>query len=186
MRPPPLLPLLLLFFGHLALAQAPAAQPNPVCARESSFERTRTEFPSADPKCVDAAKLADDCCRQPNQEKCGYRESNFGNQRLAAEGDQGAYAAGLRQARDLTVSANRNRVFASICRVQRVKADRACYEAESATHARANTVVGRVIHRTPNTHTREFRARMIREADQYRACHSNQATQNEQELQRHF
>jgi hypothetical protein len=190
MRPPPLHFLLVsLLIGIVGHAEAPSTDPNPACARERKVRSQQSRYPHADKKCIEETNNAEDCCRQPNQEKCGYKESNFGNQRLSAENDTGAYAAGLRQSRDLSVSANRNRAFGAVCTRLRKKASDVC--ARSLTEIReARAKEGPLNDRDAEEYrrmeeeTRDYGERADGALRSYANCHRDQATQNETDLTR--
>jgi hypothetical protein len=180
------LPLLIGITGH---AQAPSTTPSAACAGERKVRSQQSSYPHADKKCIEETNKAEDCCRQPNQEKCGYKESDFGNQRLAAENDTGAYAAGLKQSRDLSVSANRNRAFGSICTRQRKKASDVC--ARSLTEirearAKEGTLNDRDAeeYRRMEEETRNYGERADSALKSYATCHRDQSLQNEVDLTR--
>lgn len=190
---------LAIFYCLSALAQDPsgASPPTPSAAcgprsdRVGTIERENSGF--LDKNCVEETRKADECCRKPDQEKCGYKGSNFG-QRPQGEEERrisGIYQPAVNQSRDLTASYNRNAAFASLCRTQNDKRKRVCAEAaakaekvhedlaakpDAPLEARTTAMQARLA-------SRSYSESGDQDFEQYRRCHQTQADQNLLDLQ---
>lgn len=168
----------------------------PQCGRPSPRigQHEREHSGHLDKPCQEATRKAEECCINPAQEKCGYKESNFGQKQQSEEERRisGIYQPAVNQSRDLATAYNRNRASASLCKTHKEKRKQVCAEAAS----RADQTYENLI-KNPDTPSdaREI-ALKAREASRtyseigdqdfetYRQCHQTQADQNYREMER--
>lgn len=163
---------LISFRSHSAEGDGP-----PKCNPQTDLARVQQENPKASKECVQETQRADDCCNKPNNEKCGYKESNFGNAPVEAEKDpNSAYGAAVKQTRTLVLSSNRNQMFAAVCRGARKKAKEACDKAIKSS-------LDKTLSGDPNgedldqqlKQTSAFKERMSEKLQARERCHSDQS-----------
>ncbi len=187
--------ILTLFLGLPALAQdGSAPPPSGPCAQRSNriSEHERVHSGYLDKACVEATRKAEECCLNPAQEKCGHKESNFGQKPQTEEERKisGIYQPAVNQARDLTTAMNRNRANAALCRTHNERRKKSCAEAAGKKEQELAQ-----IRENPNAPSeaketlvkaaaanREYSDNGDRDLEVYRACHSRQADQNQGDL----
>lgn len=144
-----------------------------------------------DKECIEATRLAEDCCLNPNQEKCGSKPSNFGVKEQPAEEKKisGIHQPAVNQAKDLTQAYNRNRANASLCGTQNERRYKVCKtSADKRLQAYRNADPGAPLTSKEVVMKAAYASEAyLRDGDadlsNYQSCHQRQASKNRADLE---